>query len=88
MSCADRNIIRRSAARAAADRDLVEAERGQRAQAFDAAVGRADDGEGVDEIVGQGAGLSGIASCEAIVDKVDAMWSALVLPGSGKKIWR
>jgi len=23
-----------------------------------------------------------------IVDKVDAMWSALVLPGSGKKIWR
>ncbi|WP_395715244.1 UbiD family decarboxylase [Reyranella sp.] len=25
---------------------------------------------------------------QAVVDKVDAMWSALGLPGSGKKIWR
>ncbi|MBM3646852.1 MAG: UbiD family decarboxylase [Alphaproteobacteria bacterium] len=25
---------------------------------------------------------------QAIIDKVDAMWSALGLPGSGKKIWR
>ncbi len=25
---------------------------------------------------------------QAVVDKVDAMWSDLGLPGSGKKIWR
>ncbi len=25
---------------------------------------------------------------QAVIDKVDAMWSALGLPGSGKKIWR
>ena len=25
---------------------------------------------------------------QAVVDRVDAMWSALGLPGSGKKIWR
>jgi 4-hydroxy-3-polyprenylbenzoate decarboxylase len=25
---------------------------------------------------------------QAVIDKVDAMWSGLGLPGSGKKIWR
>jgi 4-hydroxy-3-polyprenylbenzoate decarboxylase len=25
---------------------------------------------------------------QAVIDKVDAMWSELGLPGSGKKIWR
>jgi len=25
---------------------------------------------------------------QAVIDKVDAMWSTLGLPGSGKKIWR
>ena len=50
-----------AAAGAAADRHLVEAERLQLLQALDAALGRADDGEAVDEVVGQGAGLAGIA---------------------------
>jgi len=25
---------------------------------------------------------------QAVIDKVDAMWSELGLPGSGKKIWK
>jgi 4-hydroxy-3-polyprenylbenzoate decarboxylase len=25
---------------------------------------------------------------QAVIDKVDAMWSTLGLPGTGKKIWR
>ena len=29
-----------------------------------------------------------ISMDQAVIDKVDAMWSALGLPGSGKKIWR
>src|ERR1700722_18394847 len=57
-----RDIIRRSAAHASADGHSVEAEFLERAQALDAAARRTDDGEAVDEIVGQRAGLAGIAA--------------------------
>jgi 4-hydroxy-3-polyprenylbenzoate decarboxylase len=30
----------------------------------------------------------GQAPHQAVIDKVDAMWSELGLPGTGRKIWR
>ena len=53
----DGRILFRSATRRTADRHLVEAEGLQLLQTLDAALGRADDGEAVDEVVGQRAGL-------------------------------
>src|SRR6267154_433296 len=57
-----RCVLDRSATHPATDRHLVEAERGKRAKALDAAFRRPYDGEAVDEIVGQRAGLAGIAA--------------------------
>src|SRR5262245_23559027 len=57
-----RGVVGVGAAGGAAGGDLVEAEPGERLQARDADIGRADDGEAPDEGVGQGARLPRIAA--------------------------
>src|SRR5262249_7090364 len=54
---ADRGVLRRGTACAAADRHLVQAEAFELLQTGDAPIGRPDDRESVDEIVAQRAGL-------------------------------
>ena len=75
-----------SATRCATDRHLVEAEGLQLLQAFDAAPGRADDGETIDEVVGQRAGLAGIAAeADDPAQAIDAVQRLLAL-GRTKEI--